>query len=297
MSIDTALGNIKSLTNHVQTGLGTLTRIGADLGLGGVGGTDAAWMDQLHPASYRGVPFCMLGGDGHFGRRNAVHEYPFRDTVWVEDMGRSARRINVTGFLVGDDCIAQRDRMIAVCEQDGDALLMHPTYGLLNVNLLGALAVTERWDKGRMFEISLSFIESGAREFPDVEAATGDAVNIAADATDVAAAGDFAARAGAALKNGAAIVASVVSTAQTWAATAQRLANDATNLHNLVGGLAGNFGRFAGGRNIGGLGGAVSALAGAKASAGSLIALGSAARGAVSMAGSALSSIASGLGL
>src|SRR5450830_396867 len=162
MSLDSALGGLGSLTNEIQNRLGTVTRIGADLGLGGVGGSGAMWMDQLRSASYRGVPFGMLGGEGQFGRRNVVHEYPFRDTVWVEDLGRAARRINVTGFLVGDDCIAQRDRMISVCEQDGDAILIHPTYGEMTVSLLGSLTVTERWDKGRMFEIGSSSSNPGS---------------------------------------------------------------------------------------------------------------------------------------
>ena len=29
----------------------------------------------------------------------AVHEYPYRDTVWVEDLGRSARKFTLRGFL------------------------------------------------------------------------------------------------------------------------------------------------------------------------------------------------------
>lgn len=295
MSLDSALGGLTSLTNQVQNAAGTVARIGADLGLGGVGGSGAMWMDQLRPASYRGVPFGMLGGESQFGRRNVVHEYPFRDTVWVEDLGRAARRINVSGFLVGDDCIAQRDRMIAVCEQDGDALLMHPTYGELTVNLLGALTVTERWDKGRMFEIGFVFIESGQRVFPSADDSTSDAVSATADGADIAASTDFSARASVALKSGAAVVGQAISTAQAWSRTAQRLSNDATNLSNMVGALSGSFGRLVGGSNVGGLTRAPTSRS--SATVGSLIALGSVARTKVASATAALNSAASGLGL
>ena len=46
-----------------------------------------AFSDTLLPASWRGVPFHGLSGELRFGRRPVVHEYPFRDSVWVEDLG------------------------------------------------------------------------------------------------------------------------------------------------------------------------------------------------------------------
>jgi prophage DNA circulation protein len=45
----------------------------------------ATFRAQLQPASYRGIPFGVFGGQARFGRRNALHEYPFRDVPWVED--------------------------------------------------------------------------------------------------------------------------------------------------------------------------------------------------------------------
>ena len=295
MSLDSALGGIQSLTNQIQTGINTVVRTGADIGAKGVFGNSSFWFERLASASYRGVPFGVLGGDSQFGRRNVTHEYPYRDTVWVEDLGRSARRIKMTGFLVGDDCIAQRDRMIEVCEQDGTGTLVHPTFGVLTVNLIGSLSVSERWDKGRMFEIGFSFIQSGDRIFPAVETSTGDAVNAMATATDAAASVDFAARAGAALKNGAAVVGQAVTTVAAWATTAQMLANDATNLHHMVVNLPGNLGRFAGGRNTAGLLGVLAVSQNAN-TVGGLIALGSLARSGVASAVTALSTAAAGLG-
>jgi prophage DNA circulation protein len=322
MSLDSALGGIKDLTNQVQGGINTVTRIAADFGLGTVGaaGNSAFWIDQLSPASYRGVPFGVLGGEAHFGRRNAVHEYPFRDTVWVEDLGRSARRISLSGFLVGNDCIAQRERMIAACEERGNGQLVHPTLGLMTVNLLGALNVTERWDRGRMFELSFVFIESGERIFPSIEPSGGAVTDAAADAADIAIAGDFASRAKDALQNGAAVVSQAVQTSRAWTSAAQVLGNDATNLTHMVSSLTGNLGRFAGGANIGGLTGSLAALAsggGAKSlinvatgaaaptltaltgsvSIQSLTALGSAARVQIAAAASKITAAAASLGL
>jgi prophage DNA circulation protein len=298
MSTNGILSGVQSITTSISSGVNTVVRAAADLGLGTVGGAQASWMDQLKPASFRGVSFGVLEGESRFGRRNVVHEYPYRDHVWVEDTGRSSRVFSITGFLVGDDVISQRDRMIAAAETESDrALLMHPTYGVLKVNLVSPLVVTETWDKGRVFELRFTFIESGDREFPTVQSSTGDAVTSAAAAADTAASADFLTKAKAALKMGAAVVQQVASTAAFWGRKIQNLTNDATNLSNMVSTLKGSFGRFSGGRTVAGVG-ATAVLAKA-ASAGatvqSLIAAGSAARGVVSSAVSSLSSVASNL--
>lgn len=295
MSIDSALGAVGSITTTIGSAANTITRVGADLRGALGGGAPASWFGQLRPASYRGVRFGVLGGSSKFGRRTVVHDYPFRDTVWVEDMGRAARRISVSGFLVGDDAIAQRERMIAAAETPGDGELIHPTLGRLKVSSID-FSSEERWDQGRVFQISFTFIEAGERIFPSVETSTGSAVKAACKAADVAASADFVSKVGAALKQGAAVAAQAASTAAAWGRQAQRLANDATNLYNMVGTLTGSLGRFSKGGGIG----KFAAVAGTLSSAGTtipkLIGLGSVARTSVSGAISKLTSIGSGLG-
>lgn len=253
-----------------------------------------SWRDQLRPASYRGVRFGVLGGSIRFGRRNAVHEYPYRDTVWVEDMGRAARRIQMTGFLVGDDVIAQRERLIAACESPGDGILVHPTLGRLTVSLMDT-ETTERWDHGRVFEINFTFIEAGQRVFPAAQASTSDAVSDAAAAADAAASGDFLTRATSALQHGAVVVNAAVNTADAWARQARVLANDATNIYHAVSSLPGTFGRYFGGRRNG-FGDFTRAVQAQGQSVQQLIGLGAASRANVNTAAGALTTIAGGLG-
>lgn len=227
-----------------------------------------------------------------------LHEYPNRDQPWVEDLGRSPRVINVSGFIVGEDIVLRRDRMIAAAEAPGDVReLNHPTYGLLRVNLLGPLVFREVWDKGRVFELRFSCIEAGSKVFPSATAATADVVAAACSDTRTAAATDFAAQVGPALKQGAAVVQQAANTAAQWSHKIQNLANDATNLQNGVASLAGQLGRFAGGRTKGGLVAAAAGLASSSSvTVQSLIATAAKARTAVSGAASALSSAASNLG-
>lgn len=261
-----------------------------------------AFWDELQPASYRGIPFGVTGGEIKFGRRNAVHEYPLRDEVWVEDMGRSARRITLSGFLVedslvygGGSVIEQRDVLIDACEFPGDGELVHPTLGRMTVSLLDASA-GEQWDNGRVFEIKFSFIVGGKRIFPGISTSTGDVVNAACTAADAAATSDFNIPASTALLSGASVVGQVVSTATAWAHQAQGLANDATNLYRMASSLQGSYGRYFSGR-LTGFGNAPQSIISATTSVRSLIALGSVARSNVAAAASSLTSIASNLGL
>lgn len=157
-----------------------------------------SWASRLQQASWRGVPFGVIVAAGRFGRRQAVHTYPFRDTVWVEDLGRAGRRIGLVGFLIenslvygGGDVLQQQERMIAAAEAAGPGTLVHPTLGALTVSLAEPLEITAHRDDGLMFELRFSFIEAGQRVFPSAAAATQDQTHNAAAAADTAVVGDF----------------------------------------------------------------------------------------------------------
>lgn len=222
-----------------------------------------SWFDQLQQASFRGVPFGVLGGESRFGRRVAVHQYPNRDKPYIEDLGRSTRRISLTGFLVenslvygGGDAFSQRDAMVAAAETVGSGTLVHPTLGELTVSIPdGGLSVTEKWDQGRYFEIGLTFIESGERLFPSVSQNTPNALGSLADSLDLASAADFissmtrAVNLGlgivqGALSLGSAVVGTVVNVVAGFVSLAGTVARDATSLFNLASLLTGNYGRY-----------------------------------------------------
>lgn len=134
---------------------------------------DWQWSEHLLQASFRGVPFGVLSGESVFGRRQAIHEYPYREQSWLEDLGRSTRRITIKGFLVQDslvytapDVMTQRNNLIAACEQGEIGTLVHPTLGELMVSVTeSGLRINEGVDSGRVFEFELTVIESGLRVF------------------------------------------------------------------------------------------------------------------------------------
>jgi prophage DNA circulation protein len=247
------MSGLQQFSNSLASAGNQLNRLGADLGLTSLSSKQGDWQDRLRPASFRGVPFTVLDSRVEFGRRSVVHEYPYRDTVWVEDMGRGARRVWFSAYLVGDDCIAQRDRLIKACEAP-EAItggeLVHPSLGVMKVALDGKVVSSEYWDKGRVFEITMAFIEQGQRIYPTTKASTGAAVTTAAQQAQAAAASNFAKSAFASLQSGLALAARVANTVQSWARKIQRVINDATSIFNFVQSLPGDFGRLFGAKGV-----------------------------------------------
>lgn len=135
------------------------------------------WSEHLRQATFRGIPFGVVSAEGVFGRRQAIHLFPYRDQSWVEDMGRSNRRITIKGFLIQDslvydapDVITQRNNLIAACEEGKAGTLIHPTLGELTVSVTeSGLRINESAENGRVFEFDLTVIESGIKVFAVTE--------------------------------------------------------------------------------------------------------------------------------
>lgn len=140
-----------------------------------------SWHDQLQEASYRGVRFHAVQRSATFGRRNQVHEYPFRDLPYVEDLGRMARNFRITAFLLGKDSLQQRDALIAAIEQPGPGKLVHPSHGEMNVSVVGGVTVDESDHEAGIVRVSFNVVESGELRFPSANAATRDVVALRAD--------------------------------------------------------------------------------------------------------------------
>ena len=123
---------------------------------------------QLRPGSFRGVPFETKQTVASVGRRIKVHEYPQRDVPYVEDLGRKAREITFTAFVVGVDYIAKMQKLIGALEQPGSGILIHPWLGKMTVTPKEASKVTFS-DRLRTASVDLTFVESGELQFPEVK--------------------------------------------------------------------------------------------------------------------------------
>lgn len=152
-----------------------------------------AWQDNLQKARFRGVEFQVEADDAAFGRRVQLHEYPQRDKPFAEDMGRKAREISLTAFLVGPEYMAARDRLLAAVEEPGPGTLVHPWYGQLTVVIKDdGCRVTHSRDEGGLCRIQLSFVEAGELAFPSAASAAGAQTLLAADGMQELAIDEFA---------------------------------------------------------------------------------------------------------
>ena len=261
-------------------------------------GNIGSWADARQTASWRGVPFRVRDSEVKRGRRQAVHEYPFRDEIWVEDLGRGTRVTSFRGFIVGDDVDQQLQDLIGAAETPGDGTLVHPALGAFVASCVG-FAASEGVERGRVWEVEFEFLSGSARLYPAATANTQGQVLAAATAASAFAASSFGSSLGGVLQQGASVlpagiaqvgqvVAGVQATIGGVVGQALGAVGSVPVLAGALAGLSGNFGRFSLGArlaSIPGLGSVDSALGSANAAAGAVAGFGSAATGAAALVG------------
>jgi hypothetical protein len=203
---------------------------------------DSRWYEQLLPGSWRGVGFMMDAAQTVAGRRIALHEYPYRDTVWPEDLGKLPRRFAFQAFLVGEDVYQQRNAMIAAAEQAGEGTLVHPTLGTLQCVLID-FSTTDRRERGRMVEIAFQFVLAGDVMFPAAGIASGNLINQFAAALNGASGAELEGNLGQ-LRS---VPIGATAFVPDFAELAVEAVDDPTRALNAVAGLQGYYGRYAAG--------------------------------------------------
>lgn len=210
------------------------------------------WKADLQPATWRGIQFLVSDITHKAGRRVAIHEYPFAEQPWVEDLGLGPMTFGFEGFLIGDDVASQYEEMKAACDAPGPGDLVHPRLGQRHVALVSA-SFGESRDASNVVSLQLVFLESATTVAPPVStiAGTAGAFGDAISNLSTASIGDFVRTAGTAVKAGQAAVGAVVSTAQGYVREVQGVVRDATRAVNAVKPLANmlgvsdrSFGRF-----------------------------------------------------
>lgn len=148
------------------------------------------WAAALVPASWRGIPFHVEESEFGHGRRTATHAYPFRDSIWIEDLGLGERRLGFRAFLLGDDVYAQAAALDAAVDTPGAGTLVHPALGPITCSLI-SFTRRERAESGRKIECDLTFLRQGQQLFPSSQDNTDDLVSDGADDLDSDSASDF----------------------------------------------------------------------------------------------------------
>lgn len=128
------------------------------------------WRDRLLPASFRGVGFWIDQAKTPVGRKGQLHEYPQRDLPYFEDLGQQAKTHDLTAFIIGPDCLEQRDKLLKALEQ-GRGELVHPWLGRLQVKV-GECDMTHTRQDGGLVTFALKFYPDQPLPFPTATVST-----------------------------------------------------------------------------------------------------------------------------
>lgn len=139
-----------------------------------------SWREALQQATFKGVPFFVDGHEFTAGRRVQVHEFPLRDLPFSEDLGRKARTVQLTAYVLGAAYMAVRDRLLQAIESAGAGQLEHPYLGEMRATVLSC-KLSETTAEGGMARFSLEFVETGEARFPTETNQTAAATSAAAD--------------------------------------------------------------------------------------------------------------------
>lgn len=145
-----------------------------------------ASVNTYRKASFRGVSFLVETRDEEGGRRTVIHEFPQRDTIFAEDMGRKARQIPVEAFVLGEDWISQRDALLAALDEEGPGTLVLPRRASLRVVCTG-FRMHEVLRERRITAVSMTFVECGQAAYPSTSRDTRWTVRSHADSSRLAA--------------------------------------------------------------------------------------------------------------
>jgi len=124
----------------------------------------------LLPASFRGVGFWIDQAKTPVGRKGQLHEYPQRDLPYFEDLGQQAKIHDITAFIVGADCLEQRDKLLKALEA-GSGELVHPWLGRLQVKV-GECDMTHTRQDGGLVTFALKFYPDKPLPFPTATVST-----------------------------------------------------------------------------------------------------------------------------
>jgi prophage DNA circulation protein len=138
------------------------------------------------------VPFGVVSASDTRGRNVIVHEFPLKDSVYVEDMGRAKRTISLTAFLINPGFELKREALIAALEEPGPGTLIHPWLGSFYVNLTEQVEIGHSADSGGYASFKLTFVEAMEPEWPGFSIYWADLAGIRGLAARVEAALSFA---------------------------------------------------------------------------------------------------------
>lgn len=125
----------------------------------------SSWLDRLQSASWRGYKFLWEQVEIGGGRRVIIHEYPFQDDPYAEDMGLKAQEFRLNAYLIGASYDQQALAFQKLLDQKGAGELITPLQGSMQAQLT-AWSRTDTTAQGGIARFQLTFTRTGAVRYP-----------------------------------------------------------------------------------------------------------------------------------
>lgn len=120
-----------------------------------------SWLDELRPASFRGVQFYVHAADTKVGRTTVTHGVPGSNKrPFKEDLGSEGRSHAVEAYVFGDDYQLALRKLIDALDQGTPAELNHPFIGIAVCLAEGEFSVRQSGDEGGFAVVSVTFAET-----------------------------------------------------------------------------------------------------------------------------------------
>ncbi|OHX21248.1 DNA circularization protein [Chromobacterium sphagni] len=119
-----------------------------------------AWDKTLLDASWRGVKFDCVKTQDSSQRATASHEYPYLDGADVEDLGRRARRVQISAVFVGNDYENRLQAFLQELDKPGSGELIHPVFGSIKHAQLLDYDIVHEADSRDYCQVALAFVEA-----------------------------------------------------------------------------------------------------------------------------------------
>ena len=205
---------------------------------------------NLQPAKWRNLPFGVSSIALSLGRKIAVHEYPYVDGVYAEDLGAKGKAFHVMGFIVegggaygGKGTLKQQlEEFEKAAMQWGDGEFIHPTLGARPKMCLLNLEV-EQDQQGRVAALRFTLLENKVKPtamvVPNTQAQTIALSAVARKATLL----ETLMMIKGAVRS---VRAEILSVVNRFTTTVRQVISTATSLFSMITGLPGEIGRFIG---------------------------------------------------
>ncbi len=119
---------------------------------------------QKKMASFRNAFFFVSDTGSTIGRRNVVHQYPFRNDPLIEDLGEDVDEFTIVGYVIQNpenefNYFTERDALKEALKTEGAGVLIDPFLGTKKVNLVGKAQISESFSPGGIARFTMTFIK------------------------------------------------------------------------------------------------------------------------------------------